>query len=479
MKTLLKMRAYLVSTLIVLFVGMSFNTRAQQASVSFQVFYDELAPYGSWFYHPTYGDVWAPNVQGEFTPYLTNGYWTVTQYGNTWVSNYDWGWAPFHYGRWHFDDYYGWIWVPDNTWAPAWVVWRNGGGYYGWAPMGPGYNFSFSFSVFGGLPNFYWNFVPYQYVWSPMVYNYCAPRNQNVYIVNNTTYVTHYYGNNYHYFSGPSHREIAHVLNRPVRIHRIEDGGRPGCRVDRDRIYIYRPTIVKHDNDRPRHLVTPPRGNNGNPRGNGNGGNGNGGIGNGNGHGNNGHGNGDQGAPGNSGGHNNGENSDNGGQGNSGNGKGGGNPRRDGQWSAPASRDFYGNQNRTNRVIENNNRGQNLPSRDDNRSNSTTRPNLSRSTTANSNPTLNVPSNQRSSSGNSAWSAPSRSGSSRGNSGFSAQSNTRSSSGGSGFSAPRQSGGSNFSAPRNSGGSRGSSGAPSPQRSSGGSSRGNGGSHKR
>jgi uncharacterized membrane protein YgcG len=326
-----KIKSLLWVVLVGLLAAMPFQSKAQQAEVSFQIFYDELAPYGQWILHPKHGDVWKPNVEGEFTPYLTNGYWTVSQYGNTWVSNYDWGWAPFHYGRWFFDDFEGWVWIPDTTWAPAWVVWRNGGGYYGWAPMSPGLNFSVSLNIYNGIPSFYWCFVPQQYVWRPYVYRYCAPRQRNVYIVNNTTYVTHYHGNTYNYFSGPSHTEIQYITRRPVVINQIEHCDRPGrAQFDRDKIVMYRPVITRNDNDRPK-LTSVPRNNNGLHKGwdkgsgpsNGGNGNGTGNNGNnGNGQGNNGHGNGDQDALGNSGGNNNGENSDNSGNGNSGNGNG-------------------------------------------------------------------------------------------------------------------------------------------------------------
>lgn len=332
-----KMRSYLVLALIVLFAGTSFQTSAQSVSVSFQTFYNELQPYGSWFNHPDYGYVWAPTVAGDFTPYATNGYWTVTQYGNTWVSNYDWGWAPFHYGRWYLDDFYGWIWVPDTVWSPAWVVWRNGGGYYGWAPMSPGLHFSFSFSLFNRIPHSYWTFCSAQYVWNPGWYSYCAPRTRNVYIVNNTTYVNNYYvDHSNHYYSGPSHHDYQRVTGRAVHVRHVEECDRPGqYRIDRDKITMYRPSVSHGRNDRPNVEYHPGRngghaswspghhGNNDGGNGNGGGGNGNGGNGNGggtggHGGGNNGHGNGDQGAPGNSGGHNNGENSDNSGEGNSG-----------------------------------------------------------------------------------------------------------------------------------------------------------------
>src|SRR4051812_8663529 len=91
---------------------------AQDEYVTDQVFYDELSPYGTWVYDPDYGNIWVPDVEEDFQPYATRGYWALTSYGNTWVSDYDWGWAPFHYGRWRFDNYYGWTWIPGYEWAP-------------------------------------------------------------------------------------------------------------------------------------------------------------------------------------------------------------------------------------------------------------------------------------------------------------------------------------------------------------------------
>ena len=93
-----------------------------QVSVNFQIFYDNLSPYGNWIDNPDYGYAWVPNVSNNFTPYHTNGYWVYTNVGWTWVSNYSWGWAPFHYGRWLHDSYYGWVWVPGDEWGPGWVT---------------------------------------------------------------------------------------------------------------------------------------------------------------------------------------------------------------------------------------------------------------------------------------------------------------------------------------------------------------------
>src|SRR5271170_1394963 len=105
--------------------------------VSFQSFYDQLGNQGTWVQTDDYGYVFQPNVTDpQWAPY-TDGHWVYTDVGWTWVSDEPWGWATYHYGRWANIDGTGWVWVPGYRWAPAWVSWRYGGGYCGWAPLPP------------------------------------------------------------------------------------------------------------------------------------------------------------------------------------------------------------------------------------------------------------------------------------------------------------------------------------------------------
>src|SRR5580693_6871383 len=124
-----------LALLSLLLTGFSTVAKAQ-VGVSFQVFYDQLSPYGSWISYPEYGYVWVPTgVPSGFRPYSTGGHWVYTPDGWTWVSDYSWGWAPFHYGNWFYDQNYGWMWLPDYDWAPAWVTWGEYGDNYCWAPI--------------------------------------------------------------------------------------------------------------------------------------------------------------------------------------------------------------------------------------------------------------------------------------------------------------------------------------------------------
>ena len=224
-----------------------------QGSVSLQVFYDELQPYGTWIHHNQYGYVWMPRVDRGFSPYATSGYWISTEYGNTWVSDYSWGWAPFHYGRWFYDDFYGWMWTPDTVWGPAWVVWRSGGGYYGWAPLMPGFGYSVSYNYYNRIPHSYWSFVPYRYITYRSVYSHCVPRPHVVNIINHTTIVTNNYTDNRRrtYFTGPSRNEIERTTHERVRTYAVNDQSRPGrTAVERDRVNFYKPEIDDSNSSR-------------------------------------------------------------------------------------------------------------------------------------------------------------------------------------------------------------------------------------
>ena len=94
-----------------------------------------LSQYGRWV-PSRFGRAWAPRVARDWRPY-TVGRWVQTEDGETWDSDEPWGWATYHYGRWGFDERYGWVWSPDTEWAPAWVAWRDGDDYAGWAPLPP------------------------------------------------------------------------------------------------------------------------------------------------------------------------------------------------------------------------------------------------------------------------------------------------------------------------------------------------------
>ena len=119
-------------------------------SIGYNNFHDQLSRDGTWSNDPRWGRVWHPTrVSRNFRPYY-NGHWVNTrEYGWLWVSNERFGDITYHYGRWVSDSRRGWLWVPGYVWAPAWVVWRSGGGNVAWFPMPPGDNY-YGQGAYGG-----------------------------------------------------------------------------------------------------------------------------------------------------------------------------------------------------------------------------------------------------------------------------------------------------------------------------------------
>ncbi len=215
-------------------------------AVSVQTFYDELEPYGQWIDDPEFGYVWSPDAGPDFKPYATNGHWAATEYGNTWVSDYDWGWAAFHYGRWRFASDYGWEWIPGTEWGPAWVNWRTGDDYYGWAPLGPRVDIDVSFGSNYYEPDNYWVFAPRRSIYQPDIYRYYVPFGRNYSIIRSTTIISNVYSNsNRRYVFGPRFDDVRRYTNTPINIYNINDSRRPGStRIRNNTINIYRPQVA-------------------------------------------------------------------------------------------------------------------------------------------------------------------------------------------------------------------------------------------
>lgn len=246
-----------------------YSQEQQPGEITYQQFYDELSPYGNWINYPGQGYVWVPNVP-SFRPYATNGQWVYTNLGWTWVSNYNWGWAPFHYGRWLNDASFGWMWVPGYEWAPAWVAWRGGGDYYGWAPLGPGIGINIAI---GSMPANYWNFVPRRYINSPRINNYYVNQSRNVTIINNTTIINNINNttvindrnnnrNRTVYNPGPSVIDVERGTNTKIRQVKLVDRNAPGtAEVTNRYVSMYRPGVqansAKSVNIKPVRITNP------------------------------------------------------------------------------------------------------------------------------------------------------------------------------------------------------------------------------
>ncbi len=240
-------------------------------SISYQTFYDQLSPDGSWISNPDYGYVWVPNVDAGFKPYATHGHWVYTDDGWVWASSYRWGWAAFHYGRWGYDDESGWFWIPDHEWAPSWVVWGNSGDNYCWAPLGPRVSFGVSFNW--NPPARYWVSCPHQYMGGNDFRNHIIVnnnvtivRNINIIRVNNAAPVR----GNVSYHPGPAPAEVGRFNHTTVHPVRIVNNNTPGStHVANGAVSIYRPSvhaderstrpvaIQPRENIRQNHIVNP------------------------------------------------------------------------------------------------------------------------------------------------------------------------------------------------------------------------------
>lgn len=216
-------------------------------------FYEPLSPYGEWWWNEHHGWVWSPTVGAGWRPY-THGRWVWTvEYGWLWQSAEPFGWATFHYGRWLWLDDAGWVWVPGRVWGPAWVVWRQGPGVVGWAPLHPdvvwvpGRGFVVVDLELGLVPGA-WVFVEERYVTSPDVVVVCWPPPRTVVVLPGTRVVHHrpHDGRPHDDHDGPRNdgvdvEVIGRATGAPVRPHRV---------IHTDEVRDARPASADRDGDR-------------------------------------------------------------------------------------------------------------------------------------------------------------------------------------------------------------------------------------
>ena len=208
--------------------------QARGDDISLDFIYDNLSG-GNWIDVEGYGYGWQPDVatsDPNWRPY-SDGYWAYTDYGWTWISYEDFGWATYHYGRWANLGDYGWVWFPgeDLDWGPAWVSWRTGGDYIGWAPLPPrgpgvvyegqpiGVNVDLVFDI---GPEYY-NFCDVRFIGEPVLRDRIFPPVQNVTYITNTVNVTNItVQNNVVYNYGPDFNTVNTYSSRPIQRLAIE-----------------------------------------------------------------------------------------------------------------------------------------------------------------------------------------------------------------------------------------------------------------
>lgn len=215
-----------------------YPTGGASTGVSFDLFYSNLSPHGTWLVSAEYGRVWQPReYDRDWNPYY-DGRWVYSDYGWTWVSDYSWGAIPYHYGTWYADSRYGWVWVPGTVWAPSWVVFRTGPDYIGWCPVSPRFSVSASFG-FDEPRGDMFVFVSSRDFLSPRIRGAVIQDNRRTTIINNTQIVNNItIENNIVVNRGPDVASVERASGRQVRRYRIEEVAKvaPGRTVDREQL---------------------------------------------------------------------------------------------------------------------------------------------------------------------------------------------------------------------------------------------------
>ena len=257
------------------------NQAEAKTNISFNVFFDALAPYGNWVSVPDYGYAWYPHGIGRNWQPYSDGRWLWSDQGWLWSSYEPWGWATYHYGRWVFNSYYGWIWVPGTVWAPAWVTWYTSPDYIGWAPLPPD-DYFFSGGGIGFDYDDYYDddyydygyrhrrhhdyyvhpshcvFVPSRHFFNHRIHSVAVSRSRNVTIIKNTKKVTNIkLVNNSVVNYGPDVRSLekragnkirkVNVVESDLTVHR--KGAKNVNKLKGDNYFVFRPEVVNKGNE--------------------------------------------------------------------------------------------------------------------------------------------------------------------------------------------------------------------------------------
>ena len=239
--------------------GYGTNPHRYRHDMDFADFYDYLAPHGVWVSYRPYGYVWVPRHVGyRWRPY-SSGRWLWTDYGWTWIAREEWGWVPFHYGRWSWDRSLGWFWVPGTVWAPAWVTWRWGDIYIGWAPLPPDADFVPGMGIHGPyhLHDDRWVFVEGRDFQHDRIDRYALPYEKNPSALRFSVHKSELAARDREVHNeGVDIEDVRRLTRTAVSRHELEDADGPDdIRVGERSVRIFRPAVKKNESARPKSSI--------------------------------------------------------------------------------------------------------------------------------------------------------------------------------------------------------------------------------
>ncbi len=238
-----------------------YETSAYSEDMDVSFFYEHLSPHGIWVEYLPYGYVWLPHsVPSGWRPY-TFGRWLLTDYGWTWASEFTWGWIPFHYGRWGWDRHIGWYWKPGFVWGPAWVTWRRGVSYLGWAPLPPDVPFVAGFGITTTsftVMSSHWVFVDGRYFYNTRLYSYILPVERNLTIVTLTTQKTYIIVQDQRVINkGVDTDDVQRISRQRITKYSIEKATKAQqTRVYANKLQLHRPDVKQNERVKPRQVLS-------------------------------------------------------------------------------------------------------------------------------------------------------------------------------------------------------------------------------
>jgi hypothetical protein len=175
------------------------------------------------------------------------------------MSSEPWGWIPYHYGRWGWERRIGWYWVPDVLWGPAWVTWRWGDIYIGWAPLPPRAEFrrgfGFRYRDFE-IPNDYWVFIDGRHFQNTYLDRYILPYERNRTVIHLAQLKAEVSSRGDRVMNdGIDIDQIRRVTKQEVEKYDFREGRSPEDIKLRDRdVVLYKPDIRKNTDAKPKNV---------------------------------------------------------------------------------------------------------------------------------------------------------------------------------------------------------------------------------